>query len=77
MRGLLKLIDSTIAEDFVAGHPELTSAECFLVSQIGQPIDQPQLVDVRSSLRRPGAGPSVSEVEWMVTHHLAGLRTPC
>lgn len=72
---LYNVAASLIAEDLVAGHPELASAECFLVSQIGHPIDQPQLVDVRLSLRRPGAGPPVSEVERTVTHHLAGLRT--
>ena len=72
---LYNVAASLIVEDLVAGDPGLASAECFLVSQIGHPIDQPQLVDVRLSLRRTGAGPSVSEVERTVTHHLAGLRT--
>jgi S-adenosylmethionine synthetase len=72
---LYNVAASLIAEDLATDHPELASAECFLVSQIGQPIDQPQLVDVRLSLRRPGAAPLVSEVERTVTHHLAGLRT--
>jgi len=72
---LYNVAASLIAEDLVAGNPELALAECFLVSQIGHPVDQPQLVDVRLSLRRPGVAPSVSEVERTVTHHLAGLRT--
>jgi S-adenosylmethionine synthetase len=72
---LYNVAASLIAADLVGGHPELASAECFLVSQIGEPIDQPQLVDVRLSPRRGGAAPSVSQVERTVAHHLADLRT--
>jgi S-adenosylmethionine synthetase len=72
---LYSVAASLIAEDLVAAHPELASAECFLVSQIGHPIDQPQLVDVRLALPPSAAAPPVSQIEETVAHHLAGLRT--
>jgi S-adenosylmethionine synthetase len=72
---LYNVAASLIAEDLVAAHPELASAECFLVSQIGHPIDQPQLVDVRLALPPSAAAPPVSQIEETVAHHLAGLRT--
>jgi hypothetical protein len=66
---------SLIAEDLVTCYPELESAECFLVSQVGQPIDRPQLINVRLTLRTLATAPSRSEVERTITRHLAGLRT--
>jgi S-adenosylmethionine synthetase len=72
---LYNVAASFIAEDLVTCYPELESAECFLVSQVGQPIDQPQVVNVRLTLREPAKAPSRPQVEQIVARHLAGLRT--
>jgi S-adenosylmethionine synthetase len=72
---LYNIAASLIAEDLVTCYPELESAECFLVSQVGQPIDRPQLINVRLTLRTLATAPSRSEVERTITRHLAGLRT--
>jgi S-adenosylmethionine synthetase len=39
-----------IAEDVVQAIDEVAAAECYLVSQIGRPIDEPQIVDLRIRL---------------------------
>jgi len=71
---LYNVAASLIAEDLAADHPGL-AAECFIVSRIGHPIDEPQLVDVRLALRQPGTAPPRSQIEGVVAHHLAALRT--
>lgn len=42
-----------IAADVVAAVPEVARCECFLVSRIGRPVDEPQLADVGVALREP------------------------
>jgi len=44
---LYNIAAALIADDIVHAIEEVVAAECYLVSQIGQPIDQPQIVDVR------------------------------
>lgn len=44
---LYNLCAGLIADAIVRRHPEVTSAACSLVSEIGRPIDQPEIVDVR------------------------------
>lgn len=44
---LYNITASSIAERLVASCSEVRGAECRLVSRIGQPIDEPQLVEVR------------------------------
>jgi S-adenosylmethionine synthetase len=44
---LYNIAAALIADDIVHAIEEVIAAECYLVSQIGQPIDQPQIVDVR------------------------------
>ncbi len=53
---LYNLCAGLLAEAVVKHIPEVTSAHCWLVSQIGRPIDAPQIVDVRVRLgeARPG-----------------------
>jgi S-adenosylmethionine synthetase len=50
-------------------------AECVLVSRIGHPIDDPQVVDVRLDLM-PGATPQryAADVEAIVQRELTALR---
>lgn len=64
------------AEALVAGLQEVSAAECYLVSQIGRPIDDPQLADIKLELR-PGArlGDLAARVEAVVHAQLAQLHT--
>ncbi len=56
---LYNLAAGLIAEDIVRTVGAVTAAECYLVSQIGQPIDQPQIVDLRV---RSARGASVARL---------------
>jgi S-adenosylmethionine synthetase len=55
-----------IAEELVAALPGVSAAECTLVSRIGAPIDEPQVVSVRLRIEdgRPAMeyAPAVGEV---------------
>jgi len=44
---LYNLAAGLLAEELVAQLPEVSDAQCVLVSRIGAPIDEPQIVDVR------------------------------
>jgi S-adenosylmethionine synthetase len=56
---LYNLAASLIADDITRGIGEIAAAECYLVSQIGQPIDRPQLVELRV---RPIRGASLARL---------------
>jgi S-adenosylmethionine synthetase len=56
---LYNLAAGLIADAIVRTIGEVTAAECFIVSQIGQPIDQPQIVDLQI---RPARGVSVARL---------------
>jgi S-adenosylmethionine synthetase len=73
---LYQIASRRIAESLVAEIPEVAAAECCLVSQIGRPIGDPQIADVRMSVRdgRPPAD-LAPEVEAIVRAGLAGLGT--
>lgn len=63
-----------IAESVVAQWPEIGRAECLLVSQIGAPIDQPSVAEVRIEV--PGTvsiGPLVGQIQDLVSEHLTAL----
>jgi S-adenosylmethionine synthetase len=49
---LYNLAAGLIAADITRAIGEVAAAECYLVSQIGQPIDRPQLVELRIRLAR-------------------------
>jgi S-adenosylmethionine synthetase len=53
---LYQVAASGAARALVAELEEVTAAECYLVSQIGRPIDDPQIADVKLQLA-PGARP--------------------
>lgn len=71
---LYQIASRRIAESLVASVPGVAAAECYLVSQIGRPIGDPQIADVRVGVRdgRPPAG-LAPEVEAVVRAQLAGL----
>jgi S-adenosylmethionine synthetase len=56
---LYNLAAGLIAEDVVADIDEIEAAECYLVSQIGRSISEPQIIDVRLRL---ASGVSLADV---------------
>jgi S-adenosylmethionine synthetase len=63
-----------IARDLASTLPDVSAAECLLVSRIGAPIDQPQVVNVRLRTRdgRPASAHSGAASE-IVGNGLSGL----
>jgi len=55
---LYNLAAALIADDLVQQVDEIDAAECYLVSQIGHPVGQPQIIEVRV---RPAAGASLAD----------------
>ncbi len=69
---LYNLAAGLIAHSVVEEFPAVAAAECYLVSQIGRPIDDPRIAELRVALHEPGrtAPPGLDNV---VRHHLAEL----
>ena len=65
-----------VAEALVAGLEGVRAAECYVVSQIGRPVADPQVADVKLRVA-PGARPSdfASRVEAMLRAELGRLET--
>ena len=63
--GKLYNIAAGLIADVIARElPEVAAAECYLVSRIGHPIDDPQAADVRIQLKDPAAPlPAVSIIQ--------------
>lgn len=70
---LYNIAAGLMAEAIVAEVPDVAAAECYLVSRIGRPIDEPQAVDVRLALKQP-ARAAPPGVEAIVRRHVAGTR---
>jgi S-adenosylmethionine synthetase len=56
---LYNLAAGLIADDIVRGLGEVEAAECYLASQIGRPIREPQMIDLRLQLT---VGASLTEI---------------
>ena len=67
---LYNVLAGLMAEDLVSEVPGVIEAHCFLVSQIGRPVDEPQLVDLRLRTEDPRV-PDPGRVEAVVADHLA------
>jgi S-adenosylmethionine synthetase len=69
---LYNVLASLIAESLVEALPEVAEAHCLLLSRIGRPIRDPQLVEVRLRCRAP-VPPSAlrARVEAVARDHLA------
>lgn len=71
---IYNIVAHQIAEAIVKGVPAVEEAQCYLVSRIGHPIDEPQLVDLRLQL---STGTDCKELEpdlhEIVRQNLAGL----
>ena len=73
---LYQIASRRIAESLVASVPGITAAECYLVSQIGRPIGDPQIADVRVSVRDGGPPADLApDVEAIVRAGLTRLDT--
>ena len=70
---LYNLAAQKIAEALVAKVPGVHGAACVLVSQIGRPLDDPQLADVRLLLNGSEIGGLRAEVELVVRDQLERL----
>jgi S-adenosylmethionine synthetase len=71
---LYNVLASEIAAQIAREMPAISGAECYLLSEIGRPIDDPKLVHV--VLESEGSGPTKSGhdfVEATVRQHLAHL----
>jgi S-adenosylmethionine synthetase len=72
---LYQIVARRMAEALVAEEAEVRAAECYLVSQIGRPITDPQIVDVRMETAPPSARVSESRVGVIVRRELDRLPT--
>jgi S-adenosylmethionine synthetase len=73
---LYNLAAHLIAADLVARVPGAAAAECRLVSLIGQPLDRPQIIEVRLDGAERGALHEARRaIEGVVEEHLAGIGT--
>jgi S-adenosylmethionine synthetase len=73
---LYQIASRRIAESMVASVSGVAAAECCLVSQIGRPVADPWIADIRVGLRdgRP-AGDLAPELEEVLRDQLARLET--
>jgi len=58
---LYNLVAGLAAAALVDEIPDVVSAECYLVSEIGRPLDDPQIVDVKLRLHDPAALASIGQ----------------
>jgi S-adenosylmethionine synthetase len=73
---LYNVMAARIAAAAVAEVPGVTEAYCYLLSQIGRPIDAPQLFEVKVRSAEPAALDSLRpKVEAVARDTLAGIRT--
>ncbi len=70
---IYNVVAREIAEDIVAKVPGVAYAECYLVSRIGAPIDEPALAHARVSTDSAGARADARLVEDVVRTHLASI----
>lgn len=71
---LYSVLAREIAEDLVVSVPAVKAARCYMSSQIGSPIDDPQLVHVEIETHDALPPAAVAEpIDAIVRQHLAGL----
>ncbi|MBK8257064.1 MAG: methionine adenosyltransferase [Polyangiaceae bacterium] len=71
---LYSLLAEKLCIQLCTEHPEVAAAECVLVSRIGHPVTDPQVVDVAVELRNGSSGvPTATAVLPIVERVLAGL----
>lgn len=71
---LYNIIANRIAQAVVAEVAGVQESQCILVSQIGQPVTQPQVADIKVRCADPAAiAASAPQIEELVRDRLAGL----
>jgi S-adenosylmethionine synthetase len=71
---LYNLMASRVAHAVVESVPGVSEAQCYLLSQIGKPIDAPQVFDMKLRLADPGALASLrARIEAVAHDELAGI----
>lgn len=70
---LYNVAASLVADAIVRELSEVAAAECFLVSQIGRSIGDPQLADIRLALREPARSMPEAAVERILRRQLGSL----
>jgi S-adenosylmethionine synthetase len=71
---LYNLLANRIAQAVVIELEAVEQAECYLLSQIGHSIEDPQLLDVKIRLRDPETSPAVqNRVGEIARDHLSGV----
>ena len=70
---LYNIIAALIADDVVREVPAVAACECYLVSRIGHPIDDPDIADLRIRPREEAAPIPRPAIERILRHHLATL----
>lgn len=70
---LYNITAGLIADAIVRELPAIMAAECYLVSRIGHPVDDPQIADVRVQLKEVTAPLPDSAIEQIVHRHLSEL----
>lgn len=70
---LYNVVAALVADAIVRELPEVAAANCYLVSQIGRPIDDPQLADISLRLREPAQSVPRAAVEQILRRHLDSL----
>jgi S-adenosylmethionine synthetase len=70
---LYNIAASLIAEAIVRDVPEAAFAECYLVSRMGHPIDDPQIADIRIRPQEGVGAVPAAPIEQIVRQQLAAL----
>lgn len=70
---LYNIAAGLIADDVVRELPEVSACECYLVSRIGHPIDDPQIADLRVRLRAEAAPLPTPAIEQILRRQLSEL----
>jgi S-adenosylmethionine synthetase len=73
---LYNVIANRVARSVVAQVPGVEESHCFLLSRIGQPVDEPQVFDVKARLTEPAALPSLTaSITEVARIELSGMRS--
>jgi S-adenosylmethionine synthetase len=64
---LYNIVAQKIAEDIVAQLPEVAHAQCYLVSRIGYPINEPQVVDLHLEMADGAQVEAIEEQLHLIT----------
>ncbi len=70
---LYNLVAGDIARAIVEEIPDILACECYLVSQIGRPVADPQIMDIKLRTAGPPVTAFVKEVQQIAWGQLQGI----